>query len=124
MNADHLTVALAQIAPVWLNRVATIAKVVDYIDQAKHKNVDIITFGEALIPGYPFWIELTGGARFNAPDQKAIHAHYINQAVQIEAGHLDPICLAAKENKMAIYIGIIERAKSRRPQSLLFNGLY
>lgn len=124
MNPEQLTVALAQIAPVWLNRAATIMKVVDYIDQAKHKHADLITFGEALIPGYPFWIELTDGARFNAPDQKAIHAHYMNQAVQIEAGHLDPICLAAKENKMAIYIGIIERAENRGSHSLYCSMVY
>lgn len=37
-NQDHITVALAQIAPVWLNRVATTAKIVDYIQQAAKQN--------------------------------------------------------------------------------------
>ena len=124
MNSDHLAVAMAQIAPVWLNRDATIAKVVDYIHQAKDKNVDIMAFGEALVPGYPFWIELTNGARFNATDQKTIHAHYLNQSVQIEAGHLDAVCLAVKETGIAVYLGIIERAENRGGHSLYCSMVY
>ena len=37
-NQDHITVALAQIVPVWLNRFATTAKIVDYIQQAAKQN--------------------------------------------------------------------------------------
>jgi nitrilase len=118
MNADHLIVALAQIAPIWLNKTATIAKVVDYIEQASAIGAELVAFGEALIPGYPFWIELTDGARFNAIDQKEIHAHYVDQAVQIEAGDLESICLAAKTTKTAVYVGIIERAQNRGGHSL------
>ncbi len=124
MNSDQLIVALAQIAPIWLNQKATIAKVVDYIQQAKSNNVDLIVFGEALIPGYPFWIELTNGARFNAADQKEIHAHYLDQAIQIEAGDLKAICLAAKTCNTAVYIGTIEKAQNRGGHSLYCSMVY
>jgi len=115
---------MAQIAPVWLDREATLAKVIDYIHLAKEKEISLLAFGEALVPGYPFWIELTQGARFNAPDQKAIHAHYMNQAVQIEMGHLDAVCMAAKETGISIYLGIIERAKNRGGHSLYCSMVY
>ena len=88
MNPDLLTVGLAQIAPVWLNREATLAKVTGMIGEANTHAVDLLAFGEALVPGYPFWPELTDGARFNAPDQKALYARYMDQAVDIEAGQL------------------------------------
>ena len=121
---DQLKIGLAQIAPVWLNREATLDKVIEYIHKAKKENADLIAFGEAMVPGYPFWIEPTGGARFNAKDQKEIHALYMDQAVQIEAGHLDDVCAAAKECGVALYLGIIERAKDRGGHSLYCTMAY
>jgi nitrilase len=121
---DYLKVGLAQIAPVWLNREATLSKVIDYIHQAKHEEIELLAFGEALVPGYPFWIALTDGARFNAPDQKAIHAHYMKQAVQIENGDLDKVCATVKETGVSIYLGIIERAKNRGGHSLYCSMIY
>ena len=56
--------------------------------------------------------------------QKEIHAHYIKNAIQIEKGELDEICLLAKENKIAIYLGIIERAENRGGHSLYCSLVY
>lgn len=123
MNQDLLTVGLAQVAPVWLNREATLAKVIDMIKEAKTHAVDLLAFGEALVPGYPFWPELTNGARFNAPDQKALYALYVDQAVDIDAGHLDDVCLAAKEGSVALYLGVIEKSLERG-QSLYCSMVY
>lgn len=124
MGKDQLKVGLAQIAPIWLDREATLEKVIKYINDAADQEVDLVAFGEALVPGYPFWIEATDGARFNAPDQKEIHAHYTDQAVQIEAGHLDGVCAVAKKRGIAIYLGIIERAKDRGGHSLYCTMVY
>ena len=119
-----LTVGIAQIAPVWLNREKTAVKIIDYIHQAAAQDVQLLTFGEALLPGYPFWIERTNGATFNSPVQKAIHAHYLENGVQIEAGHLDTICSAAKQTQMAIYLGCIERPLNRGGHSLYASLVY
>jgi len=113
-----LNVGLIQMAPVWLNRAKTTTKIIDYIHQAGAKGCQLVALGEALLPGYPFWIELTGGARFNASDQKQFHAHYCQQAVQIERGDLDGICAALKKHKMACYLGIVERPIDRGGHSL------
>jgi len=123
-SSDKLKVGIAQIAPVWLNRAATLAKVIEKISEAAQADVDLIAFGEALVPGYPFWIERTQGARFNAPDQKALHAHYMDQAVQIEAGHLDAVCRAAAKAEVALYLGIIERPQDRGGHSLYCSMVY
>lgn len=123
-KAGQLTIGLAQLAPVWLDRKATVEKVVRMINQAGEQKVDLLAFGEALVPGYPFWLSLTDGARFNAQDQKELHAHYMDQAVQIEAGHLDLVCQAAKANRVAMYLGIIERAENRGGHSLYCSMLY
>jgi nitrilase len=121
---DSLTVGLAQIAPVWLNRDATLVKIVDYIGRAAAQHCRLVTFGEALLPGYPFWLELTDGARFNADIQKDIHAHYLAQAVQIEAGHLDGVCAAAAKHGIAVMLGIIERPQDRGGYSVYCSRVY
>jgi nitrilase len=117
-NNNLLQVGLAQIAPLWLDRERTIAKVVTYVERAAELGCQLVTFGEALIPGYPLWIERTDGARFNSPLQKEMHAHYMDQAVQIEAGHLQPLTAVAAEKQIAVVVGCVERPSDRGGHSL------
>jgi len=119
-----LKIGLAQISPVWLNKELSREKIKTYMERAGSELCDLVVFGEALLPGYPFWIELTGGAVFNSKMQKEIHAHYIRNSVQIEAGDLDPLCRMCKEHKLAAYVGIIERAKNRGGHSLYCSLVY
>jgi nitrilase len=58
-------------------------------------------------------LSLTNASEFNSKIQKEIHAHYIRNSIQIEAGELDGICNLAKEYKIAIYLGIIEKPQNR-----------
>jgi nitrilase len=119
-----LKVGLAQIAPVWLDREATLAKVIAKITEAGRQACQLITFGEALVPGYPFWVERTDGARFDSQVQKTLHSRYLQQAVQIEAGHLDGVCAAAAQHNLAIYLGIIERPAARGGHSVYASLVY
>jgi nitrilase len=108
-----LRVAVAQIAPVLLDRDATLTKVVARIAEAAGKRAALVAFGEALVPGYPAWIERTDGARFDSPEQKEMHALYVRNAVRIEDGHLDGVCEAARAGGIAVSLGIIERPPDR-----------
>jgi len=121
---DSLTIGLAQIAPVWLDRAGTLSKILDKVSAAAEAGCQLVAFGEALLPGYPFWIERTNGAVFNSPVQKEIHAHYMDQAVQIEAGHLAPLCEAAKNNEITVVLGCIERPLDRGGHSLYASLVY
>ena len=124
MNNTTLKVALAQIAPVWLNKEKTLEKISNYISNAADQACDLVIFGEALLPGYPFWLGLTDGAAWNSKINKEIHAHYMRNAIQIEAGELDGICKLAQEHKIAIYLGAIERPASRGGHSLYCSLIY
>ena len=124
LGKDQLKVGLAQLAPVWLNRIATTKKVVAMINRAGSEEVDLVAFGEALIPGYPYWVAMSDGAKFNDSDQKNLHSHYTSQAVVIEAGHLTEVCGAAKVNHCAVYLGIIERPLNRGGHSLYCTMVY
>ena len=113
-----LKFALPQLAPAWLSRDAGIAKVVATIREAAREGANMIAFSESFIPGYPFWLDLMEGARFDDARQKAMFSHYSEQAVTIEDGHLAPVCEALREAKMAGYLGIIERPRDRTGHSL------
>ena len=67
-----LKIAMAQIAPVWLDKLATLDKVEQSIIEAANENCELVVFGEGLIPGYPFWLGLTGGAEWNKKINKEI----------------------------------------------------
>ena len=121
---NTLTVGVAQIAPVWLDRDATGAKIVDWIREAASQDCELVVFGEALLPGYPFWVERTDGARFESELQKDLYRHYVEQSVCIEAGDLDGICSAARDNAIAVYVGIMERAGDRGGHSLYASLVY
>jgi nitrilase len=121
---NTLTIAMAQISPIWLNKEKTIDKIKSFITDAGTKRCELVVFGEALLPGYPFWLSITNGAEFNSGIQKELHAHYIRNAIQIEADELDGICALAKEYHIAIYLGIIERAQNRGGHSLYCSLVY
>lgn len=124
MSMQKINVALAQIAPVWFDRQATLEKVMDYIEQASNQNCQLVAFGEALVPGYPFWLERTDAAKFNSDLQKTVQAKYAEQAVQIERGDLNQVCALAKQSNIAVYLGIIERPKDRSGHSLYCSMVY
>ena len=121
---NTLKIALAQIAPVWLDKLGTIKKVEQSIIDASNEDCELIVFGEALIPGYPFWLALTGGAEWDKKLNKELHAHYVRNSIQIEVGDLDGICALAKEHDIAIYLGIIERAQNRGGHSIYASLVY
>jgi len=124
MSESSITVGLAQIAPVWLQRDATLDKVVAWIADAAASKCDLVAFGEALIPGYPFWVERTEGAKFESDLQKKLFAHYVRQGVCIEDGDLERVCNTARELRIAVYLGIMERASNRGGHSLYCSMVY
>jgi len=119
-----LKVALAQISPVWLNKSGTLEKIEKAVIDASKEDVELIIFGEGLLPGYPFWLALTGGAEWNKQVNKELHAHYVSNSVTIEKGDLDTVCELAKKHRISVYLGIIERPLDRGGHSIYASLVY
>ncbi|MGI9586469.1 MAG: carbon-nitrogen hydrolase family protein [Acidimicrobiia bacterium] len=107
-----MRIAAAQTAPVWGNAEATTDVVVDWIRQAADNDVDLVGFGETFLSGYPFWISLTDGARFNNADQKEAYAYYLAGAVRLDGPELAAITATVGETGVFTYLGITERSQS------------
>lgn len=119
-----LTVALAQIAPVWLDRSRTLDKIIDYLEQAADGGAGLVVFGETILPGYPFWLDHTGGARFNNDLQKDLFAHYATEAVCLEEGHLNELRRVCRERSIACIVGVLERPLDRGGSSVYCSLVY
>ena len=125
MDIDkEITVGLSQISPGWLNKDKTLDKIIHWINKAVSQKCNLVVFGEALLPGYPFWVELTNSPEFNSSVQKDIFGHYSQNAINIESGELNAICEVAKKNNIAVYLGIIERPTDRGGHSLYCSLVY
>ena len=110
--------ALAQYAPVWLDRQATLNRVLEGMAEAAEAGAELIAFSEAFVPGYPFWVALSDGARFEPPLQQEWFERYSDQAVQIDRGDLQPVCELAAKLKLWVVLGCIERPRERGGHSL------
>ncbi len=124
MKENELKVALAQIAPVWLDKKGTIEKIKITIEAASREKAELLVFGEAFLPGYPFWLAYTEGAAWNLDVNKELHAHYVRNSIQLETGELDSICALAGKHRMAVYLGVMERAMDRGGHSIYASLVY
>jgi len=107
-----MKVAAAQLAPAFLDRDATLDKVLDAIGTAAADGVEMIAFPETFVPGYPIWADVTHASAFDRPDQKAAFAQYLDAAVDIERGDLDTVVTVAAQLGIFVYLGVAERSPS------------
>ena len=104
-----MRIAAANARPRWGQPDAGAERVVEWIARAGAEGVDVLAFGETHLGGYPFWVSLTDGARWNAPDQKQAFAYYLDAAVELDGPQLRLIAEAAAEHRVFTYLGIVER---------------
>jgi nitrilase len=104
-----LRVAIVQDAPVFLDSRQTTARIVQWIELAAERGVQLIAFGETYLPGYPFWLALTDGARFDEPAQKEAYRAYLDAAVELTGPELAEITAAARRRRVSVILGIAER---------------
>ena len=104
-----MRIAAAQARPAWLDAAATTKKVLDLLSQAAAEAVDLVAFPETFLSGYPFWLERTGGAKFNDALQKAAYAQYLDAAVEIGGSEITAVTEAVRDLGIFTYLGVAER---------------
>ncbi len=104
-----MKIAAAQIAPVFMDRRATLEKILAAVEQAGRAGVRLLAFPETVLPGYPTWLARTHGAAFDDPLQKTLHALYLDQAVELPGPELEILREAAARHAMTLVVGVAER---------------
>jgi nitrilase len=105
-----MRVACVQDAPVFFDRTATAERVVGWIARAAAARARLVVFPEAFLPGYPFWLSLTDGARFDDPRQKDAYRAYLDAAVRLDGPELAAIRDAAARHGLFVVLGVVERS--------------
>jgi len=106
-------IAAAQFAPVYLDRAATLEKMLGVIDRAASGGIRLLAFPETALSGYPSWLDPTGGARFNDPVQKRAFAAYLDAGITVPGPEVAALEERARRHRMFLYVGAIERGRTQ-----------
>jgi nitrilase len=104
-----MRIAAAQAHPVWGRPGPGADRVAAWIGRAGEAEVDLLAFGETHLGGYPFWLSMTDGARFDDAGQKRAYAAYLDAAVELDGPEIALVEEAAAEHRVFVYLGIAER---------------
>lgn len=116
-----MKIAIAQIPPAFLDRSASIERVVNAIAQAAGAGASLLVLPEAFISGYPVWIwRLRPGTDHAACS--ALHQQLVEQSCQVDGPDLLPIMQAARQYHLTVVCGLNQRA-AYGSQTTLFNSV-
>jgi nitrilase len=111
---NEVTVAAVQATPVFLDRDATVERLVTAVDDAAASGARLIVFPEAIVPGYPDWVW-----RVPAWSDRTWYERLWDQAVDIPGPVTDVLGAAARRAGAWLAVGVSERVRS----GTLYNSL-
>lgn len=107
-----LQVAAVHAAPVYMNKQATLEKVITLVDQAAEEGTNLVAFPEVFVPGYPYFINCY------TPNATAVAAYAAQSVVVHEDLH--DVQAACAKRKITVILGVSERMKGGHT---LFNSI-
>jgi len=113
-------VAAAQVAPVFLDRGATVEKACELIREAGNSGARLIVFPEGFIPTYPFWSWFIPAGKTHA--LRELYTVLLDNAITVGDDSTTRLCEVAREVDIAVVMGINE-ANAEASGATLFNSL-
>lgn len=110
----EVTVAAVQATPVFLDRDATVERLVASVEEAAAFGARLIVFPEAIVPGYPDWVW-----RAPAWSDRAWYQRLWDQAVDVPGPVTASLGSAARRAGAWVAVGVNERVRS----GTLYNSL-
>lgn len=106
-TSSRFLAAVAQFAPVFLDREATVEKACRIISTAAEGGARLVVFPEAWIPTFPYWPRA-----LPYPQRKLSVDAYValyREAVEIPSPATDRLCAAARKGRITVVMGINEK---------------
>jgi nitrilase len=121
---ETVRVALAQSAPAFLHKEASLAKALEILQKAAGQGVQLVAFGETWLPGYPAWLDVCPeAALWNHEPTKRVFARLRQNSVAVPGPEVQTLCQAAGDLKLTVLMGINERVDSGPGSGTLYNSL-
>ncbi|SRR5450830_1084253 len=117
-----ITASVVQASSVGGDTAATVAKTVKLIAECAHKGAQLAVFPEAFIGGYPKGANFDIRIGMRTPEGRDEFAAYFNSAIDVPGPETATIGEAAREAKLFVTIGVIERAGGTLYCTVLFFG--
>jgi nitrilase len=101
-----LTIAVAQAAPAFLDRTATLEKACELIVDAGRAGARLIVLPAAFIPGYPVWVWTVPPSETGLLNE--LYGQWLANAVTIPSDVTDRLCRIAQRARINVVIGLNE----------------
>jgi predicted amidohydrolase len=117
-------VAIAQFAPVYLDKAASVAKAIRLVREAKKRGAELVAFGETWLPGYPAWLDISPKVAFwdHAPT-KHVFARLRENSVTVPGPEIEALQKAAGDLGINVVIGVNERVDEGPGTGTLYNSI-
>jgi predicted amidohydrolase len=117
---ERATVAVAQIAPVFLDLAGSLRRAEEAIAEAARAGARLVAFAETWLPGYPSWADV--GIPWEGAAAKAAYARLHRNAVEVRGPATEALCRAARRHRVHVVMGMTER-DARFSRGTLYNSL-
>jgi aliphatic nitrilase len=107
MSHPRIKVAAAHVAPIYLDRDATIEKACAIVGEAARHGARLVAFPETYVPAFPVWLAL------RAPiGNHALFVRLSDQSLVLPGRELERLREAARRSRILVSIGFNERSES------------
>jgi len=116
-----MKLAVVQYPPIYMDKIKSLERAVELIEDAAKQECGLIVFPEAWLPGYPTFVwRLSPGADMKKTDE--LYALMQVNSIDLSKDDLAPVKEAAKEHAMVVVMGHQE-LDGARSGSTLFNSV-
>ena len=122
--AQKITVGIVQSRAVFNDLAASLEKAVDLISTAAKMGASLVAFGETYLAGYPAWLDHSPtAALWDHEPTKQVYALMRRNSLIVPGRETKILGVAARENNVAVVIGVNERVERGPGNGTLYNSL-
>ncbi|HWO32666.1 MAG TPA: carbon-nitrogen hydrolase family protein, partial [Candidatus Acidoferrum sp.] len=123
-ESQTFRVAIAQFAPVYLDKAGSLARAIQIVQDAKKRGAELVAFGETWLPGYPAWLDVCPNvALWDHFPTKQVFARLRHNSITIPGPEVAALCEAAGDLKINVVMGVNERVEAGPGDGTLYNSL-